>query len=75
MRVRAFVIAAIVATLAASLGGCGDSQPEAVQKTGRYQGKPDTQPWDSPEWGGEQAKWERAIESRTWSQSEYTRAR
>jgi hypothetical protein len=75
MRVRAFLIAAIAATLAASLGGCGDSQPVPVQKTGRYQGKPDTQPWDSPEWGGERAKWEQAIASRSRSQSEYTRER
>lgn len=71
---RAFVIAAAVSIVALGLTGCGEKEPAAtVQKTGRYQGKPDTRPWDSPEWGGDQAKWERAIQTRTMNQNEYTR--
>jgi hypothetical protein len=44
-----------------------------AQRTGKYQGKPDTAPWDSPEFGGKQAEWERAIQARTQGQNEYSR--
>jgi len=63
--------AAAIAVL--GLPGCGEEQQVVVYKQGRYQGKPDTRPWDSPQWGGEQAKWERAIETRTLNQNEYSR--
>ena len=67
---RAWVlIAALV------LAGCGEQSQEAVQKTGTYQGKPDAVPWDSPQFGGKQAEWERAIQARTQNQNEYTRIR
>jgi hypothetical protein len=63
---------ALAAIAALGLAGCGESQQEAV-KTGKYQGKPDTAPWDSPQFGGKQAEWERAIQTRTQNQNEYVR--
>jgi hypothetical protein len=72
MRIRT-LIAGLGAVAALGLAGCGES-PQVVQyKQGKYQGKPDTKPWDSPEWGGKQADWERAINARTQNQNEYTR--
>jgi hypothetical protein len=40
-----------------------------------HQGKADTAPWDSPEKGGAQAAWERAIQARSANQNEYARMR
>jgi len=73
MRRRNLVIVAAVSMAALGLIGCGQREQAAVQKTGRYQGKPDASPWDSPQWGGDQAKWERDIQARTQNQNEYTR--
>jgi hypothetical protein len=64
---------ALVAIAALGLAGCGEQPQEMVQKTGKYQGKPDTAPWDSPQFGGKQAEWERAIQARTQNQNEYSR--
>ena len=69
---RAALIA-LAAVAALGLAGCGDGSQEMVQKTGKYQGKPDTVPWDSPQFGGKQAEWERAIQARTQNQNEYSR--
>lgn len=63
----------LAAAAALGLAGCGE-RPQVVQyKQGKYQGKPDAKPWDSPEWGGKQAEWERAINARTLNQNEYGR--
>jgi len=63
----------LAAVVALGLAGCGE-QPQVVQyKQGKYQGKPDAKPWDSPEFGGKQADWERAIITRTQYQNEYAR--
>jgi hypothetical protein len=74
MKITKWVGVLAVAGIAVlGLPGCGEEQQVIVYKQGKYQGKPDTRPWDSPQWGGEQAKWERAIETRTLNQNEYTR--
>ena len=70
---RRIFLAAAVGTVALGLTACGESQQVVVYKQGKYQGKPDTKPWDGPEWGGDQAKWERAINARTLQQNEYVR--
>ena len=70
---RAVIIAAAAAIAALGFAGCGENQQVTVYKQGKYQGKPDQKPWDSPEYGGDQAKWERAIEHRTQAQNEYVR--
>jgi uncharacterized lipoprotein len=67
------LIVGLAAVVALGLAGCGE-QPQVVQyKQGKYQGKPDAKPWDSPEWGGKQADWERAINTRAQNQNEYAR--
>ena len=63
---RAILLALVTFAL---LAGCGQEQ----QTTGVYQGKADAAPWDSPQWGGAQAEWERAIQARTANQNEYAR--
>jgi hypothetical protein len=67
------ILLAVAAAAALGLAGCGEKPQEMVQKTGKYQGKPDAAPWDSPQFGGKQAEWERAIQARTQNQNEYTR--
>jgi len=70
MRASLLVLAAAAAL---GLAGCGERPQEMAQKTGKYQGKPDTAPWDSPQFGGKQAEWERAIQARSQAQNEYVR--
>ena len=70
---RGVIVAAVAAIVALGLAGCGENQQVTVYKQGKYQGKPDGKPWDSPQYGGDQAKWERAIQARTQSQNEYVR--
>ena len=65
-------LVALAAIAALGLAGCGET-PQEVVKTGKYQGKPDTEPWDSPQCGGKQAEWERAIQTRKQNQNEYVR--
>jgi hypothetical protein len=72
MRAQRMLIAALAALALAGLAGCGEDKP-VIYKQGKYQGKPVAQPWDSPEFGGDRAKWERAIEARTSNQNEYSR--
>jgi hypothetical protein len=65
----------LVAAVAAAVGlaGCGESNQVVVYKQGKYQGKADSKPWDSPEFGGEKARWETAIKARNLNQNEYRR--
>ena len=55
------------------LSGCGESNQVVVYKQGKYQGKPDTKPWDNDQFKGNQTQWETAISTRTQAQNEYTR--
>jgi len=70
---RTVIVAAFAAVAALGLAACGENQQVTVYKQGKYQGKPDAKPWDSPQYGGDQAKWEREIQTRTQSQNEYVR--
>ncbi len=55
-----------------------------VYKQGKYQGKPDTRPWENDpaaslyttsKWDkGDKTGWETAVRTRNLSQNEYTRA-
>ena len=66
-------------TLAASLlavsvlGACGEKAQVTVYKQGKYQGKPDTQPWDNERFKGDKVAWENSIKQRNQGQNEYTR--
>jgi hypothetical protein len=66
------MISAAGAALALTLAGCGEG-PVTVYKAGQYQGKPDTQPWDNPQWKGDRLAWETAIKKRNEGQNEYSR--
>ena len=68
---RRVLIAA--AGVALALAGCGESQV-TVYKQGQYQGKPDTQPWESSYFKGDKVAWEAAIKRRNEGQNEYSRA-
>jgi hypothetical protein len=82
LRALALIAAAVIA--AAGLAGCGEREQVIVYKQGKYQGKPDTQPWNNDpsaslytpqKWSkGDQSSWENALKARNLSQNEYTRA-
>ena len=74
--------AAVCAVL--GLAGCGEQEQVVVYKQGKYQGKPDTRPWENEpgaslyttsKWAkGDKSSWETAVKSRNQNQNEYTRA-
>jgi ABC-type glycerol-3-phosphate transport system substrate-binding protein len=82
---RAFVLAMAALVAAAGLAACGEREQVIVYKQGKYQGKPDSKPWDSDpaaslyttsKWTkGDQASWENAIKTRNSYQNELTRAK
>jgi hypothetical protein len=75
---RALVALAAGVALAFTLAGCGEPDQVVVYKQGKYQGKPDTRPWDNdpPAWGGakwtkgDRASWENQIRTRQLAQHE-----
>ncbi|MGA8050632.1 MAG: hypothetical protein WCA09_10720 [Burkholderiales bacterium] len=77
------VMVAIAAALTCvALAGCGERpQSEATYKQGKYQGKPDTLPWDNAplaygnnKWTkGDKRSWEDELKGRTLNQNENTR--
>jgi len=82
--IRAIALTAAALVAVAGLAGCGEREQVVVYKQGKYQGKPDTRPWNddpsaavyTPEtWTkGDQAGWENALKVRNQNQNEYTRA-
>jgi hypothetical protein len=67
-------VAAVSATAAfLVLSGCGEKEQVIVYKQGKYQGKPDTKPYENAQFSGNQTQWETAIKTRNQSQNEYTR--
>jgi len=72
----------LTAALAAALGltACGESEQVVVYKQGKYQGKPDTRPWDNDplagggKWTkGDRTSWETQIKERQLAQHEHKR--
>jgi hypothetical protein len=63
------------------LAACGEPEQVVVYKQGKYQGKPDTQPWNSEplaygsaKWTqGDRASWETQIKTRQLAQHEHKR--
>jgi ABC-type glycerol-3-phosphate transport system substrate-binding protein len=82
---KAFVLAAAALIAATGLAACGEREQVIVYKQGKYQGKPDSKPWDSDPAGslyttskwtkGDQTSWENAIRTRNLYQNEMTRAK
>jgi hypothetical protein len=82
---KRFSLAAVVA--AALLAGCGEQSQHLGQATtykqGKYQGKPDTRPYENApgafsqgaQWGaGDKTGWENAVKRRQQGQNEYAKA-
>ncbi|KPK20028.1 MAG: formate dehydrogenase [Betaproteobacteria bacterium SG8_41] len=55
------------------VAGCGETKEVIVYKPGKYQGKPDTRPWDGQQFKGDKAEWERTVNQRAVGQNEYVR--
>jgi hypothetical protein len=79
MRRLILVVAAFGLTVI--LVGCGEPEQVVVYKQGKYQGKPDAQPWNSEplayesgKWTkGDKASWETQIKTRQLGQHEHKR--
>ena len=73
----------ILIALALGLAGCGETEQVVVYKQGKYQGKPDSQPWSNEplaqEFRGgswkkdDRASWEEQIKRRQLAQHEHKR--
>ena len=80
---RRLLAAALVVGLAAGLAACGEQEQVVVYKQGKYQGKPDSRPWDNApvaaelrgaSWTqGDRASWETSIKRRQLGQHEHKR--
>jgi hypothetical protein len=62
-----------VAVFAAGLSACGEKVQVTVYQQGKYQGKPDTQPWDNDRFKNDEVAWEKAIKGRNSGQNENVR--
>ncbi|MGH8751765.1 MAG: hypothetical protein ACREUV_08680 [Burkholderiales bacterium] len=69
---RKIMLAFLLGALAVSFSGCGE-KPAVIYKQGKYQGKPDTQPWDNEQFKGNRTAWENAIKARAELENEYKR--
>lgn len=63
--------ASLALILALGLAGCGEKVQ--VYEPGKYKGSAVVQPWDSPQFKGDRAAWDRAMEARASNQNEYMR--
>lgn len=63
----------LAAALAFGLAACGDRDRVVNYKQGKYQGKPDSQPWSNAPFGGDKAKWEGELKARNQQQDESRR--
>jgi hypothetical protein len=82
MRTRT-LLATLASIAVLGITGCGDREQVVQYKQGKYQGKPDSQPWDSDpatslhttsQWNkGDRTSWETAIRQRQLNQNEYVR--
>ena len=70
---RKAMLAFLIGALAIGLSGCGE-RPHVIYKQGKYQGKPDTQPWDNEQFKGDRVAWENAVKARAQNENEYDRA-
>jgi hypothetical protein len=80
---RKLALAGSALLLAVSLGACGERDQVTVYKQGKYQGKPDTKPWENgpssslyttSQWDqGNKTSWEAAVKTRNLAQNEYNR--
>ncbi len=82
--ISACKLAVVALVVTAGLAGCGEKEQVIVYQQGKYQGKPDTRPWENEpgaslyttsKWTkGDKSSWEAVLKSRNQNQNEYTRA-
>ncbi len=70
---KRWLLVAVAAVLPLIVAGCGEKPQVTVFKQGKYQGKPDTQPWGDGQFKGDKAAWEKAVKARNERQNEYVR--
>ena len=80
---RKLILAGAAIAVASALGACGEREQVVVYKQGKYQGKPDTKPWENApgsslyttsQWDqGNKTSWEAAVKTRNLAQNEYNR--
>jgi len=70
---RAAILIGLGLVAAAGLAGCGEKPNVTVYKQGKYQGKPDSVPWQGANFSNNQVEWEKAIKARNNNQNEYLR--
>ena len=78
---RRFGALVLAGAAAFALGACGEKPQDAPLKSGKYQGKPDTRPWEGEQLAfdgggfkrGDKASWEAALKTRNDAQNEYVR--
>jgi uncharacterized lipoprotein YehR (DUF1307 family) len=80
---RKLIVAVAALVVTVGLAGCGEKEQVVVYQQGKYQGKPDTKPWENDpgaslyttsKWTkGDKSSWEAALRSRNQNQNEYTR--
>ncbi len=70
---RKLLIAALAAVLPLGLAACGEKPQVTNYKAGKYQGKPDTPPWENEQFKGDRAAWEKTVNARALAQNEYLR--
>jgi hypothetical protein len=63
----------LAASLTLGLAACGERTQVTIYKQGKYQGKPDSQPWDNDLYKGDRGAWEKAVRARNDAQNEYLR--
>jgi len=77
------VLLGVALAVTVALSACGERDQVTVYKQGKYQGKPDTKPWENDpgaslyttsKWSkGDQTSWESALKARNLAQNEYNR--
>ena len=80
---RTLILTGAALLVAFGIAACGEREQVIVYKQGKYQGKPDTKPWENgPEsslyttsqWDqGNKTSWEAAVKTRNLAQNEYNR--
>jgi hypothetical protein len=71
-RLTKFAAVLAAAALTLGLSACGEKKVTSYEQ-GKYSGAPLTSPWDSPQYGGKTAQWEKDLQARTLAQNEYLR--
>jgi hypothetical protein len=71
MNKLAWMAAAVAVAL--GVGACGEKAQVIVYKQGKYQGKPDGQPWHNDRFKNDKVAWEKAIKARNDGQNENVR--